>query len=125
MEHRWGRRWSVEVAVMVDPGRGVLERGVVCDVSASGLRIRLQDGLHLTPHTPVTILHVERSGGQHRVHRIEAWVVRQSGNDFGVTYPEFNPPEVAALLHLAGDRPAAPARSPVAVAADTTCRAEA
>lgn len=125
MEHRWGRRWGVEVAVMVDLGRGVLERGVVLDVSASGLRVRLQPGLDLRPHARVTVLHVERGPGQHRVHRIETLVVRQAGNDFGVTYPEFNPPEVAALLHLAGNRSAAPACLPDTPAADTARRAEA
>lgn len=125
MEHRWGRRWRVEAAVMVDLGRGALERAVVLDVSASGLRLRLQEGLDLTAHTPLTVLHVERGAGPHRVLRIRALVVRRSGPDIGVTYPAFNPPEVAALLQLAGDRAAAPAHSPRAAATGAARRAEA
>ena len=115
MEHRWGSRRHAEIVVLVDLGQNVLERGVILDVSASGLRVRMPAGLELMPHTMMTVLHVERGPERpHRVRPIEALVVRQSGHDVGVTYAEFNPPEASALLHLAEAGSALSARVPAA-----------
>lgn len=91
MEHRWGTRWPVDIPLMVDLGRGILERGFILNISASGLLVRMAAGLKLPLHTPLTILYLEGGPGRHRVHHLEATVVRHSAAGTGLMYPDFNP----------------------------------
>lgn len=96
MEHRCGYRRAVNVPVILRTRLGLVGKGVLSDVSASGG--------HLTTTIPVpihSVLSVQEAGprraGSPKRATLEAEVVRSTPTGFGVEWTEFAPEAARAL----------------------------
>jgi hypothetical protein len=99
MEHRWGKRSSVDVPVTLHLGSGAAVRGRIANLSLSGalvladIRIRvfsqviveLEDSLWSDSGTP----------------HVAAYVAREAREGLGLEWTDFSPSPIAELLSRA------------------------
>ncbi len=96
MEHRWGRRSAVNVAVTLHSGAGTVVRGRLANISLSGALVLTDVRL---PSFTQLIVELESSRPSESVpEMVSAFVVRHSARGLGVEWTEFSPPAIAALL---------------------------
>ena len=94
MEHRWGNRHEVMQSVRVATDGGMVGRGRIRDISASGAFV--EASLSLKLFTRVRIQFNSALDGRPTV--IEGEVVRKDFNGYGIEWRELAPEAVAALL---------------------------
>jgi hypothetical protein len=94
MEHRWGKRSALDIAVRLRLGSGAVEAGRIANASLSGAFVRTPTRLPAFTHVLVEL------GGerQNRPHCIPAYVVRAALDGLGLEWSEFAPPAIASLL---------------------------
>lgn len=96
MEHRCGYRRPVNVAVMLRTRGGLADKGILCEVNASGAR--LVSSLPLALQSAVLVQFDRCSeGGQRRRATIEAEIVRPTETGYGLEWTEFAPEAARAL----------------------------
>lgn len=101
MEHRWGRRSTVNVAVTLHSGAGRVIRGRLANVSLSGALV-LTDA-RLPAFTQLVVELESAHPGESPPETIPAFVVREASRGVALEWTEFSPPAITALLR----RPAA------------------
>lgn len=95
MEHRWGKRESVDVEVILDARPHGFTHGRVRNASASGLFV--ETGARFLLHRRVHVIITLRQGAVTAVHHLLALVTRHAANGVGLAFHEFRPEAVAAL----------------------------
>lgn len=95
MEHRWGKRVSLDVPATLHDGEGGFARGRIVNASLSGALIRTEVQL---PVLGRVTLELEDSGRAGASHLVQGYVVRHSAAGLALEWTEFYPPAVAALL---------------------------
>ena len=97
MEHRCGYRRPVDVTVIVRTRAGLVGKGTLCEVSASGARI--VTSVPLPVHSSVLIQFDVCSTGQRSSRStVEAEVVRPAAGGFGLEWVRFAPEVVRNLF---------------------------
>lgn len=96
MEHRWGKRRTMDVGVKLYAGASLSNLGRLLNVSASGAYVGAGAALPIMTRVYVTLA---RDGlpGRNR-QRIPGYVVRSDGHGIGIEWQEFAPAPVLALL---------------------------
>jgi len=111
MEHRWGERWKIELAVRVRPveasagldqHRSVMGR--LSDISLSGARVESSETVPLFAHVRIEPVwpasHVSCSAARRRRWVLEGHVVRTDARGFGLEWHEFGSPALRRLLSV-------------------------
>jgi hypothetical protein len=105
MEHRWGARFTVDLAVRVAGRRYNVRVGRLVDLSASGAFINVAADLRLLSRVQVAICALPQRLA-HPTPMIAAFVARTSKDGVGVEWCEHAPKPVLELLrHVAAHRP--------------------
>lgn len=97
MEHRWGYRAPIDVAVRLVVSPGTIGSGRIRDVSVTGAFVETNLDL-----TPLSIVHLEPScfaAPAGSPERITAYVVRRSSAGAGLEWCDIPDQVLAALLH--------------------------
>ena len=96
MEHRWGERFPVELAVRLHSGSTTILNSRLIDASVSGALINTDIRLPVFSHVIVEFDIARRSGvsGQ----RVAAYVARHAPDGLGVEWQEFAPRPIVNLL---------------------------
>jgi hypothetical protein len=104
MEHRWGHRKTVDLAVQLAPIASLAEQeGTLTDLSLSGAFIRLSGRIKA-----LIRVHVRLPADPHHrylAHTLEAFVVRRTDEGVGVEWSQFSPPPIVCLLRSPSIRP--------------------
>jgi len=106
MEHRCGYRRSINVKVRVCKRDGLSGFGRLCEASASGGR--LVCGLPLASHAVVILTFQEPLAQGRRRVRLEAEVIRPTGDGYGIEWMQFAPSALRTLYQYVGPGTAAP-----------------
>lgn len=97
MEHRWGLRRSVEVNVIIQTRTGVVGKGTLSDVSASGGRVA--SSLPVRVQSTVLVeLKIRTARATLRSFVVEAEIIRHTETGFALEWVQFAPKGVRALL---------------------------
>jgi hypothetical protein len=96
MEHRWGKRSTLDIGVRLHLGSGVVDTGRIANASLSGALVRTTR--RLPAFTRVVVEFERGSSRQSAQRRAPAYVVRMASEGLGLEWYEFAPPAVAALL---------------------------
>ncbi len=99
MEHRWGKRSSVDVPVTLHLGSGTAVQGRITNVSVSGAWVLTE--LQLPPFSRV-VVELEDSDYP-RTQTVAAYVARESREGLGLEWTEFSPRGIAKLLSRVAD----------------------
>jgi hypothetical protein len=103
MEHRWGKRISVDVPVTLRLSSDELVPGRIMNLSSSGALVRTQARLPASGRVTVAL---EEDGSCEGLSRtVCAHVVRQSHGGIGLEWSDFPPPAICALIAEATDTP--------------------
>ena len=102
MEHRWGERFSVDLAVHIAARPFAVRTGRLVNLSLSGGGV--QGGFELRVLSRVQIALVLADGFTHATPMISAYVARSYPGGFGVEWCEFAPRSVVELLRAAALR---------------------
>lgn len=97
MEHRWGNRIPVDIAVRISARPGMIGVGRILDLSVSGAWIAAR--LNLPVLARVMIVPSSTLVRRQEALSIEAYVSRTSQEGFGVEWHELDPPAFSELLH--------------------------
>lgn len=119
MEHRYGSRQAAQVAVVITTFGGLIGKGVVCQMSASGALI--QSSLRLRPDSVIDVRF--RPGGRRNGRArlgLTGEVVRCTAEGFAVQWLEFAPDVVRTLLESTSGEAVPDLRN-----LEATCRANA
>jgi hypothetical protein len=117
MEHRWGERFNVDIAVRLATRPFAVRTGRLADISLSGACIRVPFDLRLLTRVQVAFVLPQRFA--HATPVISAYVARRSKDGIGVEWCEFAPQAVVELLRSAGaHRPERRRGTPAAPAPD-------
>ena len=114
MEHRWGERFAVDLAVRVAGRPYTVRVGRLIDLSVSGAYIKMPADPRLLSRVQIAIALPQRLA--HPTSMVAAYVARKSKDGVGVEWCEHAPRPVLELLrYIAAHRPvrhrmAAPAR---------------
>jgi hypothetical protein len=95
MEHRWGSRVPVDIAVTSRPS--TIGVGRILDLSMSGAWIRTR--LSLSVLSRVIVMLDSIPGRIHEAASLGAYVTRTSREGFGLEWYELDPPCFGDLLH--------------------------
>jgi hypothetical protein len=95
MEHRLGKRTSLNMPVMLNAGLGAFARGRIVNVSLSGALVRTELQLPLLVRITLELKHGATTDASRLV---QGCVVRHSAGGLGLEWTEFSPPAVADLL---------------------------
>jgi hypothetical protein len=115
MEHRWGERFTVDLAVRVAGRRYSVRTGRLVDLSVSGAYINVSADLRLLSRVKIAIIALPLRLA-HPTRMIAAFVARTSKEGVGVEWCEHAPKAVLELLRYVAahrperHRPAAPER---------------
>lgn len=101
MEHRWGKRIQLNLPVQLDFGSGSLIPGRMANMSQSGGFVITRE--RVPPQTRIDIQFSPVRSRNRTVH-VLAYVVRRTKHGLGLEWQEFAPPEIQALLAVAGKR---------------------
>jgi hypothetical protein len=95
MEHRWGKRSALDVAVRLRRGSGAVDTGRIANASLSGVFVRTTTRL---PVFTRVLVELDGSGArQSAPERIPAYVVRAAPDGLGLEWSEFAPSAVDLL----------------------------
>ncbi len=101
MEHRWGQRIHVDIAVSLRLAGGTLVPARLVDLSVSGALVQTAEPLALL--SPVTVL-LDRYLSEPWARTVSGHVVRETFGGVGIEWAEFSPPEICAELLEAAER---------------------
>jgi hypothetical protein len=105
MEHRWGERFTVDLAVRVAGRPYNVRTGRLVDLSVSGAFIDVAADLRLLSRVQVAITALPQRLG-HPTPMIAAFIARRSKDGVGVEWCEHAPKAVLELLrYVAAHRP--------------------
>jgi hypothetical protein len=96
MEHRWGKRAPVDVAVTLRLASGALERARIVNLSLSGALVRTEVPLPLYSRVLVKLAAKDSFAGSPQA--VSALVVREALGGVGLEWPDFALPAIRALL---------------------------
>jgi PilZ domain len=96
MEHRWGKRSTLDIGVGLHLGSGAVDAGCIANASLSGAFVRTTR--RLPAFTRVVVEFEGGSSRQSAPRCAPAYVVRTAPEGLGLEWYEFAPPAVAALL---------------------------
>jgi hypothetical protein len=99
MEHRWGKRVTLSVAVRLRTHSGHAIPGRIENASLSGAFVRTSPDFPPFAHV---LLEIE--GAPVKSQPIDAYVVRVTPEGLGLEWAEFAPPVIATLLARASAR---------------------
>jgi hypothetical protein len=102
MEHRWGERLEVDLAVRLGSRPYAVRTGRLIDVSVSGANIAIGADLRVLSRVQVALVLPGRFA--HATPVISAYVTRRHRDGVGVEWFEFAPQAVVELLRFAGRR---------------------
>jgi PilZ domain len=102
VEHRWGRRFSLDIAVRLRRTAGAAINGRIINTSLSGAFVRTD--CHLPPFTHVLLDLDGDAASRGQPQSIEAYVVRASREGVGLEWCEFAPPAIVGLIAHASSR---------------------
>lgn len=104
MEHRWGERFAVDLAVRLSGRPYSVRTGRLVDLSVSGAYIDIFADLRLLSRVQVAIALPQRLA--HPTPMVAAYVARRSAEGIGVEWCEHAPKPVLELLrYIAMHRP--------------------
>lgn len=104
MEHRWGERFAVDLAVRVAGRPYHVRMGRLVDLSVSGAYLDMPAELRLLSRVQIAIALPQRLA--HPTSMVAAYVARLSSDGVGVEWCEHAPKPVLELLrHIATHRP--------------------
>ena len=119
MEHRWGERFAVDIAVRLGSRPYAVRTGRLIDLSMSGGRIRIGMDLRVLSRVQVALVLPARFSQTTPVPVISAYVARRCRDGVGVEWCDFAPQAVVELLRSSAlhrreplHRPRAPDRAP-------------
>ena len=95
MEHRWGRRIALKIAVQLAMEVGDLMLGQMTNVSISGAFVQTPRAIPLGAQVEV-IVQNHRVG--RRLERVTAHVVRRTSDGVGIEWSDLAPRSVSVLL---------------------------
>jgi hypothetical protein len=96
MEHRWGTRAPVNVAVTLQLHSGALKPGRIANLSLSGALVRTE--ARLRPLSRVVVMLSPGDSEEGSLEKVAAYVVRETLGGVGIEWSEFAPPAICALL---------------------------
>lgn len=96
MEHRWGRRISVDVGISLHYRPLGRLRGRLRNLSSSGAFVQTSPPLPLNAKVEIVI--TSGADGTAQIHRLEGVVVRTTPNGIGVMFLQFHRQEFEMLL---------------------------
>jgi hypothetical protein len=99
MEHRWGKRVTLSLAVKLRTRSGHVTPGRIENASLSGAFVRTSPGFPPFAHV---LLEIE--GTPVKSQPIDAYVVRVTPEGLGLEWAEFAPPAIATVLDRAAAR---------------------
>ncbi len=102
MEHRWGERVGVDVAVRITAHPFAVRRGRLVNVSVSGASITADFGLRPLSRIEVVVDTLPRARCE--APSIAAYVTRVSKDSIGIEWCEFAPPAITELLQSLASR---------------------
>ncbi len=98
MEHRWGRRISVDLGVTLHSRSTGRVRGRLRDLSSGGAFVQIP--AVLTPNSRAEMVFtVRHHDGTAQIHRFDAVVSRSGAHGVGLMFLQFDPKKLSALLH--------------------------
>jgi len=97
MEHRWGSRIPVDIAVRISARPSTIGVGRILDLSMSGAWIRAR--LTLPVLSRVIVVLDSTPERKHEGTSLGAYVTRTTREGFGVEWCELDPPFFSHLLH--------------------------
>jgi len=97
MEHRWGSRIPVDIAVRISARPSTIGVGRILDLSMSGAWIRARPTLPVLSRVIVIIDSTPTR--KHDATSLGAYVTRTSREGFGIEWYELDPPCFGDLLH--------------------------
>lgn len=107
MEHRWGKRRTLDVGVTLHVRSKIPRFGRLLNASASGAYVATSVTLPIMTRVHITLGWDRfQHGGR---HRIAAHVVRSDGRGIGIEWQEFAPRSVLALIDALDAASAQPA----------------
>jgi hypothetical protein len=108
MEHRWGERFAVDIAVRLGSKPYAVRTGRLADVSMSGGNILVGVDLRLLSRVQVALVLPGRFA--HATPVVSAYVVRKHRHGVGIEWCEYAPQAVVELLRspAVGSRRRAP-----------------
>ena len=95
MEHRWGKRSSVDIPVVLHAGSGSRIRGRMANLSLSGALVLTDVRL---PVFSQVMLELEGLWSNAEMPPIAAYVARAANGGIGLEWDEFSPLPIAELL---------------------------
>jgi hypothetical protein len=97
MEHRWGSRIAVDIAVRISARPSTIAVGRILDLSMSGAWIRAR--LTVPVLSRVIVVIDSAPAPKHEGASLGAYVTRTTREGFGVEWYELDPPCFGDLLH--------------------------
>jgi len=108
VEHRWGKRVPLDLAVTLHLSSGAVAYGRMVNASLSGALVRTN--ARVAPLSRV-VMELDSDAWQHaRPLLIPAYAIREAADWVALEWTEFSPPALAALLSRPTDRLAANAK---------------
>lgn len=103
MEHRWGKRSTLDVAVRLHSSSGITFRGRIANLSLSGALVLTEVRL---PVFSQLLVELDEDGDWGDPDRLlgEAYVARETRAGLGLEWTEFSSAAVAELLSLSAAR---------------------
>jgi hypothetical protein len=99
MEHRWGQRLTVDLAVRVAGRRYHVRQARLIDLSASGAYIKVSADLRLLSRVQIALALPHRL--PHPTPMVAAYIARKGKDGVGVEWCEYAPKAVLELLRYA------------------------
>ncbi len=103
MEHRWGERVGVDIAIRITVHPFAVRHGRLVNVSVSGASIKADFDLRPLSRIEVVVDTVPRARCE--APSIGAYVTRVSKDGIGIEWCEFAPPVITELLQSLASRP--------------------
>jgi hypothetical protein len=103
MEHRWGQRVAVDLAVRVAGRPYNVRPARLLDLSASGAYLKVTADLRLLSRVQIAIVLPHRPA--HPTPMVAAYVARKGKGGVGVEWCEYGPGPVLELLRYAAAHP--------------------
>jgi len=101
LEHRWGKRTTLDLAVKLHLSSGAVVPGRIANASLSGALVRINARV-----PPLSRVLVELVTGNEQLTRapgVAAYAVREMRDQVGLEWVDFSPPAVVALLSYRAD----------------------
>jgi hypothetical protein len=98
MEHRWGERFTIDLAVKIAPWGHAVRPARLIDLSISGGAIRISTDIR--PLTRLQVALAPPNRFPHPIPVVTAYVTRKFGDCIGVEWSEFAPGPVREVLKV-------------------------